>query len=489
MPIARALCLTLAVQCVGALRKSARREVAGVPMRNYRYRHLQVGEVGTAQGTFDWVMKFQEGVNDQQIMSFCSGDAGIGDCRAIGHPSGGGVPFATVRTTEEKLEKILQRHPSLVEWVEPDTSVEIEPLIHHEVQKDDVVQKVGLWGHKTIGLDQTSFTGNGVHVYVMDSGIRNSHIDFEGRVIPTIDTLSTDNLIECNGDSACALDDYKGHGTVVAGTLGGKTYGVAKKATLYSMKVCCNTFGTSSTEIIKGMDWIAQKRSIPAVMAMSIGWYETPESSRLSLDAVVASGVTVIVSAGNRDFPSCDKSYTFIRSAIGVGASTSTNQRASWSNFGECNAIFAPGSQILTTAHDSDDGTRITGGTSMAAPHVAGVAAMLLEENPTLSPEEIRAELQGRAQVGMLSDLKPGDPNLLLWAGSSGSTPAPQPTPTPTPTPQPTPTPSPQPTPSPPPTSPPSPSPTPGDCSGGWFCQSPSDCLEYPDICSGCSVC
>merc|ERR1719336_2960423 len=105
----------------------------------------------------------------------------------------------------------------MVEWVEPDTPVEIEPLITDEVQGHET--KTGLWGHEAIGLDQSGFTGKGVHVYVMDSGIRNSHIEFEGRVIPTIDTISTDDLIECDGDTGCALDDYKGHGTVVAGTL------------------------------------------------------------------------------------------------------------------------------------------------------------------------------------------------------------------------------------------------------------------------------
>jgi len=263
-----------------------------------------------------------------------------------------------------------------------------------------------------------------VHIYVMDTGIRASHSDFGGRAIPTIQTTPT--VEECNGDSNCALDT-NGHGTHCAGTAGGRTYGVARDAVLHAMRVCC-----TGTNILGGMDWLTQNRILPAVMTMSLGSYSTPESSRVAVDAVVASGITVTVSAGNRGTPSCEKSYTFIRSAIGVGASDESNVRASFSNYGECNAIFAPGVRVVSASHSSDTGTSSKSGTSMAAPHVAGVSALLLHEDPTRSPEKVRAKLQERAQRGALTGLRDGDPNLLLWAAAE-----PAPTRAPTPAPEP----------------------------------------------------
>merc|ERR1719195_117600 len=200
---------------------------------------------------------------------------------------------------------------------------------------------------------------------------------------------------------------------------------------------------------------------------MSLGSYSTPESSRVAVDAVVNSGVTVTVSAGNRGSDSCLKSYTFIASAIGVGSSTSTNSRSGFSNYGTCNAIFAPGSSIVSASHTSDTGSSTKSGTSMAAPLVAGAVVLLLEEDPTLvAGEGVRRVLRARATANVLSGLKSGDPNLLLNVGGGGG---PSPTP-PSPTP-PSPTP---PSPTPPPPTPPSPTPPSGGCEHDTDCNSNS---------------
>jgi len=413
------ICLAALVQGSAGLRRGTR-TAAGVPIINYRYRHLQVATAGVDADTFDWIVKFKDGVQDAQLAKFCGGE-----CSVMGHPSNGGVPLVTVRATEKKLEQMLAEHPGVAEFVEPDSPVFAEAVVE--------TQKNAPWGHANINLPDAQFTGRGAHIYVMDTGIRTTHTDFGGRAVPTVDTISSGGSVtECSpSDTNCAADD-NGHGTHVAGTAGGATFGVAREAVLHAMKVCCG----GGTNINGGMDWLAQFAQKPAVMTMSLGSYTTPESSRVAVDAVVNSGVTVTVSAGNRGTDSCLKSYTFIASAIGVGSSTSTNARSGFSNFGTCNAIFAPGSSIVSASHTSDSGSSTKSGTSMAAPHVAGAVALLLEENPALvAGEGVRSALRARATRNALSGLREGDPDLLLNVGeyyTGPPTPAP-PTPAPPP--------------------------------------------------------
>jgi len=380
--------------------------VAGVPIVNYRYRHMQVAAAGVEEADrFDWIVKFKDGVEDQKLVEFCDNH-----CSLVGHPGHGGVPLVAVRATEKELAQMIESNPGIAEFVEPDSPVFDEELVE--------TQSSAPWGHASINLERAQFSGRGTHIYVMDTGVRVTHQDFGGRAVPTVDTVSNGGRVtECDaGDVSCA-GDTRGHGTHVAGTAGGTRYGVAWEATLHAMKVCCG----SGSNTAGGMDWIAQFAQKPAVMTMSLGSYSTPESSRVAVDAVVNSGVTVTVSAGNRGSESCLKSYTFIASAIGVGSSTSTNARSSFSNFGNCNAIFAPGSSIVSASKDSDTGSTTKSGTSMAAPHVAGAVALLLEENPSLrAGEGVRSTLQARATSGALSGLRSGDPNLLLNVGGGG---------------------------------------------------------------------
>jgi len=398
-------------------------EVAGVPLLNYRYRHLQPQVQGEEAGRHDWILKFQDGMGDEDLVAFCGGEAGQGVCKAVGHPSHGGAPLVTLRATVKALEHLIRRHPGQVEFIEPDSPVELEPEVVIEENDPTVVQS--MWNLENINLKYASFTGKGVNIYVMDTGIRTTHADFAGRAVPTIDTILGDGAVkECDpADFSCAADS-DGHGTHVAGTAGGASFGVARGAALLAMKVCCG----SGTNILAGMDWVAQHAQRPAVMTMSLGSYTTPESSRVALDAVVQAGVTVTVSAGNRNSDSCKKSYTFIAAALGVGAVNVGNKRASFSNWGDCNAIFAPGVDIVSASHRSDTGSATMSGTSMAAPLVAGASALLLEENPSLTPAAVRSTLQARSAQNQITELRDRDPNMLLNVGDQlPPTPAPEP--------------------------------------------------------------
>jgi len=399
--------LGVLLQTVGALRKAREgtKQVAGVPILNYRYRHLQTSIQTAGPKRYDWILKFKDGSDDAAVEKFCGGK-----CWSLGHPGHGGVPLATVQSSEEELLVLLEQNPGMIEFVEPDSPVELEPDVTIETAVETTQT---MWNLEKINKGRARFTGSGVHIYVMDTGIRTSHRDFRGRAIPTLDTIAgRGSPKECGGDAGCATDSH-GHGTHVAGTAGGASYGVATQARLHAMKVCCG----SGTNINAGMDWISRKAKKPAVMTMSLGSYSTPASSRVAVDAVVASGVTVVVSAGNRGTDSCKKSYTFIASALGVGASTPSDTRASFSNWGTCNAIFAPGTSIVSASHRSDSGSATMSGTSMAAPLTAGASALLLQENPKLTPAGVRQTLRKRATQGVLKQLKGGDPNLLLNVG------------------------------------------------------------------------
>lgn len=394
--------------------------IVDVPMHDYELRHLQYEDLkdGVATGPFsmlhlqdeeqsreyefDWVVVFKEGSSDEQLLEFC-GD----ECKAVGHPAEKGVRFVTVSATESRLEEMIKTHPGEVDFVEPDLPVFVIP----DMPASSNEQTSSQWNLNKIGLSKTTKTGKGVHIYVMDTGIRSTHSDFGGRVVPTVDTVSGGGRVrECtSSDRNCAADD-NGHGTHCAGTAAGNSFGVAREATIHAMKVCCG----SGSNILGGLDYIATKAIKPAVMTMSLGSYSTPMSSKVAVDAVVASGVTVFVSAGNANIDSCQKSYTFIASVIGIGASDSRDARASFSNFGSCNTIYAPGVSIVSASHRSDDGTSTKSGTSMASPLAAGVGALLLQGNPSMTPASLRAQLVKNGVSGVLSNLKAGDPNLRL---------------------------------------------------------------------------
>ena len=283
-------------------------------------------------------------------------------------------------------------------------------------------------------------TGAGAHVYVFDTGIRITHQEFGGRASVAYDAL---------GDGGNGLD-CNGHGTHVAGTIGGATYGLAKNALLHSVRVLSCSGNGQVSDMLQGVDWLTANRTNPAVANISVTAAGTSSVLESAITNSIASGIVYVIAAGNSAYDACSFTPARTPNAITVGASAQEDQRAPFSNFGPCVDVFAPGFQIISAGIASDSAIREMHGTSMAAPLVAGVAAIYRGANPSASSTTVRQAVLAATTDGILTDPGVGSPNKLLYSWVSGG---PSPTPTPTITPTPTPTASPTPTPSPTPQS------------------------------------
>jgi subtilisin family serine protease len=281
------------------------------------------------------------------------------------------------------------------------------------VEQDSVVHADATQNGATWGLDRVdqrnlplsgAYTYNtsasNVTAYVIDTGIQTSHGEFGGRAAVAYDALGG-NGQDCNG-----------HGTHVAGTIGGATYGLAKGVRLRAVRVLDCAGSGSNSGVIAGVDWVTSNRVRPAVANMSLGG---GISSALdsAVSRSISSGVTYALAAGNSNTNACNSSPARVGAAITVGATTSSDARSSFSNYGGCLDIFAPGSSI--TSAWSNGGTNTISGTSMAAPHVAGAAALYLSGNTAASPATVRDALVAKATAGVVGSPGAGSPNRLLF--------------------------------------------------------------------------
>ncbi len=253
-------------------------------------------------------------------------------------------------------------------------------------------------------------TGFGVNVYVIDSGIRFTHQDFGGRAV-----LGEDEI----GDGQNGNDCF-GHGTHVSGTIGGATYGVAKNVTLISVRVFNCSGGGSTSGIIAGVDFVLFNFSPPAVANMSLK--VSPGSSTLdtAIRNAIASGVTFTIAAGNDNTNASNDDPARVSQAITVAATDASDNRASFSNFGSVVDVFAPGVNITSDYYLSDTSTAVLSGTSMAAPHVAGVVALYLQSNPLADPATVQSSIINTATQGVVVNPGTGSPNRLLYSGFAG---------------------------------------------------------------------
>jgi serine protease len=248
-------------------------------------------------------------------------------------------------------------------------------------------------------------TGAGVSAYIIDTGIRATHADFEGRAVHGYTAVQDGR----------GSDDCNGHGTHVAGTVGGATWGVAKKVALVAVRVLdCQGSGSISW-VIAGVDWVTASFVPPAVANMSLGG-GISSSLDTAVRSSIAAGVTYAVAAGNSDTNACNGSPSRVLEALIVGASTASDARSFFSNQGPCLDLFAPGSSITSAWNTSDTATNVISGTSMASPHVAGVAALYLERNPGASPSDVAGAVVGNATTGRLTGIDTDTPNRLLFS-------------------------------------------------------------------------
>ncbi|MEU8739587.1 S8 family serine peptidase [Streptomyces halstedii] len=259
---------------------------------------------------------------------------------------------------------------------------------------------------ETAGDDAYTYpdaAGEGVTAYVIDTGVRVTHEDFEGRATSGFDAVDND-------DDA---DDGNGHGTHVAGTIAGAAHGVAKKAKIVAVRVLDDSGSGTTEQVVAGIDWVTAHHEGPSVANMSLGGGADP-----ALDAAVqkaiASGVTFGVAAGNESSDAGGGSPSRVPEAITVASSTIGDQQSSFSNYGSVVDIYAPGSNITSDWNDSDDGTNTISGTSMATPHVVGAAAVYLAGHPDATPEQVSDALTEGATPDAISNATQGTANKLL---------------------------------------------------------------------------
>jgi subtilisin family serine protease len=357
----------------------------------------------------EYIITFADSVRDTPALARQLAEAGRGSCTS---PTRGtaGLRSASPAAAVEAL----RRNPR-VAAIEPD----------QRVKASEVQSTPGSWGLDRIdqrtgtnGVYSFASAGAGVNVYVLDTGIRTTHRDFGGRASGAYTAIS-----DGNGTNDCG----SGHGTHAAATIAGDRYGVAKAARVYSVRVLdCTRWGANSG-IIAGIDWVTANRVLPAVANMSMSG-NTSLAMNTAVQNSIRAGVVYAVAAGNAAANACNYSPGNVTEALTVGAIWNGDAMSGFSNFGSCVDLFAPGEAIRSASIVDDTSSVIKGGTSMATPHVAGVAALYLAANPLATPAQVAAAIVGGATPDVLTNVPIGTANRLLYSlvtGSSVIAPAP----------------------------------------------------------------
>lgn len=294
--------------------------------------------------------------------------------------------------------------------------VEEDGIVHATAEQSGAVWGLDRIDQHDLPLDSTYYyglSGNGVTAYVIDSGIRTSHSEFGGRASGGYSTVPDGR----------GTDDCNGHGTHVAGILGGSTYGVAKAVKLVAVRVLNCAGSGRVSDVISGVDWVTANGQLPAVANMSLGGGASPALDTAVQNSITA-GVTYAVAADNADANACASSPARVAAALTVAASDSADRRAYFSDYGSCVDLFAPGVGIESAWNRNDTATKTLSGTSMAAPHVAGVAALYLSSQPGATPAQVATALVGNATDGKITSAGNNSPNKLLYSGFVSAVPS-----------------------------------------------------------------
>ena len=387
---------------------------------------LAVGVVSAQAGEFRSAANQEKKIQGQYIVAFK--DSSINEAMKANRSS----KAQSIKTMADQLGlKYLARvdrtyHKVLAGGVFSMSEKDAKRLVNDPnilfITEDEVVSINAVQNNPTWSLDRIDQRGlpldnsysyntlaSNVSAYIIDTGVFVGHPEFEGRAFSGPDFIDNDN------DS----DDCHGHGTHVAGTVASSTYGVAKQANIYGVRVMSCVGSGSISGIISGIDWVAQNHVKPAVANISIG-SSVNSTFNNAVASLVSSGVVTAVSAGNRNDDACNQSPASEPTAITVASTTSSDARSSFSNFGSCVDIFAPGSDITSTWLGG--GINTISGTSMAAPHIAGIAALYLASNPSATPSQVEQAIKNSATTGVVSDAQ-GSPNLLAYSIVDGTPP------------------------------------------------------------------
>lgn len=401
--------------------------IHGVRVKNY-HRAVRAGttltkaEVTTSDEEESlWLLWFKHST-DQSLKEFCQEIEEEGaTCISYGHPDEHGLSEATIRASKTNLDTVVARAHVGLKEVEADEQWNTFLWEIDQVQDAEGFQP---WGIDRVDQSDLPLSGSfaspgkqgeGIHVYVLDTGVRVSHQDFQGRAVPAIDvTTQGGSVVVCNGDTNCAKDG-NGHGSHCAGTIAGLTWGVAKKAEIEAVKVLSDSGSGSYAGIIAAMDWVAQNpKGSRTVASMSLGGGSRHTGIKTAVENLLDNGVVTVAAAGNSNRDACDFSPAYVPKAITVGSTTNTDARSSFSNWGPCVDIMAPGSQIQSCWWQSDTQTKSISGTSMACPHVSGAAAVAFSSNADLKPADMSDYLVSRGTTGKISGLPEETADVLL---------------------------------------------------------------------------